>query len=534
RAVESDASATRTGLMMGTVAYCSPEQIARGSADPRSDVYSAGVVLFELLTGQPPYRGDSAMNIAYQHVHSRVPAPSSRLRPDGDVPSEIDELVINATDSDPSSRPADAAAFLAELADVRAELALPVTPVPRRVRSGAPGRGPRRVPPVRHATPDAVTTGEIRSQAGRNDTVVDPEWARTRQPTQGRAPARNGKARGGVAARGDDVADRFAAAPPDLPPDHPGTDNRAPAPYRRRRRIALIVVLLLALLGAGVGYGAWYFAAGRFSQVPAVRGATEQSALQRLKAAGYRVSVQPGPRFDDTVPRGRVLRTTPAGDARVVRGARVVVLLSAGPQHFAVDDVAGQDPDQARQALLSVGPVRVADQVRPEASDTVPAGRVTRTDPAAGAQVTSHQTITIYVSTGPPMVDVPDIAAGTPVADAKSALKKAHFKVNLVGAYNDTIAANQVIAIAPTGQARKFSAVTVTYSRGPQMVPVPNIAPGDSVTDARQALAAVGLRADVRPFLGEPGTPTTVLGVNPRAGTQVRAGSVVIVYGVGG
>ncbi len=140
RAVESDAAATRTGLMMGTVAYCAPEQISRGSSDPRSDVYSAGVVLFELLTGAPPYKGESAMNVAYQHVHSRVPAPSSRVK---GIPDEIDELVIAATDSDPTGRPADAGAFLAEIADLRAALALPVMPVPPRARprsrNAAPG-----------------------------------------------------------------------------------------------------------------------------------------------------------------------------------------------------------------------------------------------------------------------------------------------------------------------------------------------------------------------------------------------------------
>src|SRR4051794_1823378 len=151
RAVESDAAATRTGLMMGTVAYCAPEQISQGRADQRSDVYASGVVLFELLTGAPPYKGDSAINVAYQHVHSRVPAPSSRVR---GIPYEIDELVVAATDSDPSGRPVDAGALLAEVADVRAELGLPVVPVPPRNRQTRS----RARQEHQHRTPDTATT----------------------------------------------------------------------------------------------------------------------------------------------------------------------------------------------------------------------------------------------------------------------------------------------------------------------------------------------------------------------------------------
>ena len=239
RAVETDITSTRTGLMMGTVAYCAPEQIANGTADPRSDVYSAGVVLFELLTGEAPYVGGSAMTVAYQHVNSRVPAPSSRLGGHGAVPTEVDELVIAATDSDPTGRPADAGAFLAEIADIRLALALPVTPVPARRRSPRPTRpdpAARRGP-----SPDVVTTAGLNPSAAQQDTAVDPGRRRN-----GRRPA---------------AAPRADSTPPPvvIPPPQPG---RAVAPRRRRRR-ALIIVLILLLVGAAVGYVSWYYASGR-------------------------------------------------------------------------------------------------------------------------------------------------------------------------------------------------------------------------------------------------------------------------------
>src|SRR4051812_10997715 len=108
----AQAGASHVGMILGTVAYLSPEQVATGQADQRSDVYAAGVLLYELLTGAPPYTGDTALSVPYRHVTSDVPAPSLIA---GDVPPELDDLVRRATRRDPAARPLDAATMLAEL-----------------------------------------------------------------------------------------------------------------------------------------------------------------------------------------------------------------------------------------------------------------------------------------------------------------------------------------------------------------------------------------------------------------------------------
>jgi beta-lactam-binding protein with PASTA domain/serine/threonine protein kinase len=495
RAVESDASATRTGLMMGTVAYCAPEQISRGSADQRSDVYSAGIVMFELLTGKPPYQGESAMSVAYQHVHSRVPAPSSQVK---GIPTEIDELVVCATDRDPEGRPADAGVFLAELADVRTDLALPVVAVPPSPRARA--RATIAPPSARPPVADSVATDNLRRQVvSEHDTAV---------------VHRNGPPQ------------RQAVGPPPPPPVvTPPSRRKQASPKTLRRRRALIGTLIVILLGLAAVYAGWWFAAGRYSHVPKVLGNTFSDASHDLRAAGYKVVRQPAPEFSESVPRDHVLSTDPGANSRVPRGRTITVVLSAGPERFSLPkDVANKTPEQVRSQLASI-PVDVASDLSPEASETIREGRVTRISPAAGAAVKRGDKVKIFVSTGKPIIGIPNVDPGTPYDRARQTLKTAGFDTKKVEEFSDAIDKDGVIAISPTGTARKGSTITITVSKGPELIEVPKITTGTPSGEAKAQLEKLGFQVKIVKHFG--GVLDEVVGMDPPSGTRVLPGTTI-------
>ena len=148
RAVVGTGQTSQTGgVLIGTVAYLSPEQLERGRADARSDIYAAGIVLYEMLTGHPPYGGDTPLAVAYQHVHHDVPPPSEEVP---GIPRPVDELVTRATRRDPAVRPVDAGAFLADLAKLRKGLGIEVCPFRRGTARPGPTRcAPPTAPPAR-------------------------------------------------------------------------------------------------------------------------------------------------------------------------------------------------------------------------------------------------------------------------------------------------------------------------------------------------------------------------------------------------
>jgi serine/threonine-protein kinase len=359
----SSQAPSTAGMIMGTVAYLSPEQVATGIADARSDVYAAGILLYELLTGAPPYSGDTAISVAYRHVNSDVPPPSQIA---GEVPPELDELVLRCTRRDPAVRPADAAAMLAALHRVAVRLEVPRVPPP--------------VPPPRPLEEqDTVPAAPERLAAG---------------PSVGTAVS------AALPAPGPRGTRALPRPHDDAPPPHVRARKRS----RRAFAVWTAIVLVLALL---VGVTAWWLGSGRWTEMPSIVGLDAAAAQQLLADSDLVARVTEA--YDDAVAEGLVSATDPAALAQLPRGSTVQITVSTGRP--TVPQIApGTSVADAEQALRDAGltPVRGSDDT--DDSESVPAGAVLRTDPKAGTQLRVGEPVTIVVSSGESdTVKVPDV-----------------------------------------------------------------------------------------------------------------------------
>jgi serine/threonine-protein kinase len=433
---------TASGVLMGTVAYLSPEQVTRGVADPRSDVYAAGILLYEMLTGVKPYDGDTAIQVAYRHVHDDVPPPSAAVP---GLPAELDHLVTRATSRDPDLRPADARAFLAEVITAR--------------RSMSDGELDTLGPALAAiAGPPAQTL------------VVDLN-ARTAT-----APARRG----------------------DTGPLGPVSGGRA---RRRRSRgpLALLIVLVLAAVLSGA---AWFIAEGPFSKTttPSLLNLTATEAHNKAAKSGLGTKVIDHD-FSEVVAKGRVLRTSPGQGEDVDKNGTVALVLSKGPERYPVPDVVGRTEDVARSMMEDA---HLTVSVERRHNLTVPEGSVISADPEPGTEVKRNAAVTMVVSEGPKPVAVPNVV-GQPVDQAKAALSDVDLKPAVTEKYNETVAAGVVISQDPKpGTADKGSTVQLVVSKGPPLVDVPGVV-GQPVAQAQATLTAAGFPSSVSALPGGPG-----------------------------
>lgn len=482
-------ASSSTGILMGTVAYLSPELVEHGQADLRSDVYAAGIMAFELFTGTQPFTGDIPVQVAYRHVHESVPAPST-LAPT--LPAQIDQLVLSATARDPDNRPTDADELLnlaRRTRDSLPDAVLDVRPDRRRSTASrttvAPGEA------ASSATGDGATQAVQGQSVPHNPTQAFPMHQRLRASLRGltTSPPTNGNGQ-------DDVATDYARQ------------------RRRRGLIGLSAVLALTLV---LAVGAYRFTFGAFQLTPDLTNQALAEAQQNLqmRSLHWKVSEE----YDDNAVPGTVLRTSPAAGNKVRNHGTVVLFVCQGPAIVTVPKVTGLSEAKARasmkQAFLNIS------HTTPQYDDEVPAGHVLATSPGPGKKVTNGSDVVLVISNGPIPVAVPDVT-GKPVEEARAALEDLSFTVEVTWQYDDQVTEGSVISQNPASgsTAPHLSTITLLVSQ----FAVPNVK-GKSVEEATQILEAAGYKVVTEDFLG--GLTGHVRAQSPDPGTKAPANSEV-------
>jgi beta-lactam-binding protein with PASTA domain/tRNA A-37 threonylcarbamoyl transferase component Bud32 len=477
---------TATGqALLGTVAYLSPELVTRGIADARSDIYALGIMTYEMLTGEQPYVGEAPMQVAYQHANDTVPMPS--LVAPG-VPEELDELVTWATARDPEERPRDARVMLDQLLEVEktvrpgAETVLQTTMV---------------LPRTMNASADAETQ------------------------IMGRGP---------LTATATSTTTAFA--PPPAPADD--DDDTDPARQladtaKKRHRRGYWLFALIVFLAAAAGTLGWYFGAGPGSEVPvpSLVSLSPEDATAQLEELG--LMAEAASVYSTEIEAGRVAGTEPGNGTRVAKGSTVTVNVSQGPQPIVLPKLRGLDEDAAIAAMtdaLAV-PGTVDRMFNAEFEEGVvfyAARESDGADVSEGGDAFEGSTVNYVVSLG----DVVDVT-GESLDDAIDILADQGLEGQSgEERYSDSVPKGDVISAAPgaAGPLRVGSPISLTVSRGPEPVVVPNVV-GVGWSAAKETLTNLGFKLSYNPGADAIAALLSVESMDPAAGSSLPRGATI-------
>ena len=431
---------TETGSIMGTAQYLSPEQAQGHPVDARSDLYSIGVVLYELLTGRVPFDAESAVTIALKQV-SEEPVPPSEYN--AAVSDHLEDIVMRALQKDPAKRFADAEEFIVAL---------------EQARGVVPGTG--------EYTRIAPNTGS-----------------------------------------------------------YPGLAPVAALEEADRRNLRWLWWLLLLLALVGIGIGAYLLLTPEKVTVPDVVGRQSATAAQILQNRGFEVNVENV--RSEGVPADRVATQRPQPRQEADEGSTVTIIVSSGPGEANIPFVRGSSRASAERKLKDAG-FKV--DVRREYSDDVKENRVIETSPPERSRLEKGSTVTLVVSRGPRMVEVPDVV-GQNRDEAERTLESRGLQVSFTEREDENRDPGTVLAMSPAAGAEvdKGATVALTVAKEPKQVAVPDVL-GSEVNDAVDALEEAGFRVRQREESVEtPDEDDVVSAQNPPAGQKHDRGSRVTI-----
>ena len=455
-----------SSVVLGSVSYLSPEQVQRGISDARSDVYSTGILAYELLVGEKPFSGDSPIQIAYMHVNNRVPRVSQSR---SDIPKELDDLIYSATSSNPDERPRDAAVFLSGIQDIarsidpkRNQLSLELDIPMQKISEKSSKMKKKKL------KPEPVT--EITEEKPKREITA-------------------------------------------------GTKRRISKRVRRNRIIA-------AMLAVALGIGSWYALIGPGSRivVPSVVGASVEEANAALAPLGLTSEVIER-RFDEDIASGKILASDPSGGDKVDAGGRVNLVVSKGQERYVIPVLTGLTPAAALKVLTSQ-PLKTAG-ISEAFNTTIPKGLVISSNPSSGRKVKRDTPVSILVSKGVEEIALTTYV-GQSADQAQNELTEAGFNVESSFAFSESVAAGAVVSQAPSGvvSAPKGSTITLVVSKGSKFVFIPNVYSIET-NKAMATLKDLGLKVKVR-SIGKK-TIKYVTNVSPKIGAKVLRGTVVTI-----
>jgi beta-lactam-binding protein with PASTA domain/predicted Ser/Thr protein kinase len=457
---------TETGSIMGTAQYLSPEQAQGHSVNAGSDLYSIGVVLYEMLTGRVPFDGEAAVTIALKHV-SEAPIPPSQINPT--IPPELEQTVLWVLNKNAADRPQNADELIAVLEQCRATIA-------------ARGSGQNT------ASMAAVGAGAVLGPgAALADLPVYPD------------PVTNGSGELG---------------PPVLEEDPAG-----------RRWLPWLLAALVVLLIAGAGAAVYFITRPKQLVVPSVTNQPINTARTIVQDSGFQVSVI---NVTSKKTSGLVIGESPSGGSKADKNSTVTLSVSGGPGNVAIPSVEGLSPSDATKNLHRAG-LKVSHTVD-QSSSHFPAGQVTGTDPAAGHSVLSGSAVTLLVSSGPPSSSVPDVTGDTQSSATNQLTQAGFKVDTTTQTSSSVTAGNVISQNPGAGgAATRGSTVTIVIASAPTTATVPPVV-GDPASGASSALSSAGFKVTRKnENVTQQSKDGTVVSQNPAGGSTQKKGSTVTI-----
>ena len=459
-------------VILGSVSYLSPEQVQRGISDARSDIYSVGVMAFEMLTGRRPHVSDSPLQIAYLHVNEDIPRVSSQVSSIAmKIPKELDELIFASTSRNPDDRPKDATDFSNALRNIQIKVD------PSKKQMSLELDLPIRTEPTKPS----------RSNKPKPVEVVEEEI--TKEITREFKASKKEKTR---------------------------REQRSP---RKFRLVAIFTAVAL-------GIGAWWTMLGPGSRVtvPSLIGGTLKQADKVLTPLGLTSEITKQ-EFSEEIEKGIIIQSDPEGGGKIKEGGVVKLILSKGPERYQIPNLEKLTINAATKLLTSLPldpPV-----IEEVFNEKIPKGYVIGTEPKAGSQVKRGAGIKIIVSKGIEQVPLNNFI-GKIGEEALNTLVEAGFKVVPKYSYSETVPSGAVISQEPNTEKEypKGSKVNIVISKGSAYVFIPNVF---SLTEskAKTLLTDLGLKVDVKRM----GTKAIkkVTAISPKLGSKVLRGSKVTI-----